>query len=240
MKFRVCKHTIIHLMLEGLAVLMLSGLIGCGGNGKESAEDIAGIYLKKRYHKEFVVEELTRKDAGPFKTKEYSGYAYEKNNPENRFKVWVNKNNAQVSDAYYGVTVIPGIKQWIQSETSAVWENVNAGVVLDVLRPGSNAEYRENEYIDFLENESVECDVYLFIKSNNELTPERYIRFDKAIKEKISGYVRIYVVNDYDLSSVNIADYFHQEPDISIRIGAPASVIEKELRSTTAESPSPG
>ena len=38
------------------------------------------------------------------------------------------------------------------------------GVVLDVIRPTSNVEYRENEYIDFLENESVECDVYLFVK----------------------------------------------------------------------------
>lgn len=209
---------------------MLFGLVGCGSNKNKSAEDIAEIYLKSTYNKEFVVEELAKKDAGPFKTKSYSGFAYEKDNPENRFKVWVDKDNAQVSDAYYGITVIPEMKKWIQSEATSVWKDVNVGVVLDVIRPTSNVEYRENEYIDFLENESVECDVYLFVKSKDELTIEKYSQFDEAIKEKASGYVQVYILDDCDLSSIDVVDYFGKTPDISIRIGAPTSVIEEKLQ----------
>ena len=209
---------------------MLFGLVGCGSNKNKSAEDIAEIYLKNTYNKEFVVEELVKKDAGPFKTKSYSGFAYEKDNPENRFKVWVDKDNAQVSDAYYGTTVVPEMKKWIQSEATAVWKDVNVGVVLDVIRPTSNVEYRENEYIDFLENESVECDIYLFVKSKDELIVETYSRFDEMLKEKASGYVQIYILEDCDISSIDVADYIGNTPDISIRIGAPTSVIEEKLQ----------
>lgn len=209
---------------------MLFGLVGCGSNKNKSAEDIAEIYLKNTYNKEFVVEELVKKDAGPFKTKSYSGFAYEKDNPENRFKVWVDKDNAQVSDAYYGTTVVPEMKKWIQSEATAVWKDVNVGVVLDVIRPTSNVEYRENEYIDFLENESVECDIYLFVKSKDELIVEKYSRFDEMLKEKASGYVQIYILEDCDISSIDVADYIGNTPDISIRIGAPTSVIEEKLQ----------
>lgn len=230
MESRICKQTIFRLILEGLVIIMLFGLVGCGSNKNKSAEDIAEIYLKKTYNKEFVVEELTKKDAGPFKTKSYSGFAYEKENPENCFKVWVDKDNAQVRDAYYGITVLPEIKRWIQSETNAVWKDVKVGVVLDVIRPTSNVEYRENEYIDFLENESVECDVYLFVKSKDGLTLEKYSQFDEAIKEKTSGYVQIFILEDCDISSINVVDYIGNTPDVSIRIGAPTSVIEEKLQ----------
>lgn len=230
MESRIFKQTIIRLILEGLVVIMLFGLVGCGSNKNKSAEDIAEIYLKNTYNKEFVVEELVKKDAGPFKTKSYSGFAYEKDNPENRFKVWVDKDNAQVSDAYYGTTVVPEMKKWIQSEATAVWKDVNVGVVLDVIRPTSNVEYRENEYIDFLENESVECDIYLFVKSKDELIVEKYSRFDEMLKEKASGYVQIYILEDCDISSIDVADYIGNTPDISIRIGAPTSVIEEKLQ----------
>lgn len=210
---------------------MLFGLIGCGSNNKKkSAEDIAEIYLKKIYNKEFVVEELTRKDAGPFKTKEYSGFAYEKDNPENRFKVWVNKDSGEVTDAYYSMTVLPKMIEWIQAEADSVWDNAKVGVILDVLRPTLNVEYKENEYIDFLENESVECDVFLFVKSKDELTLEKYSQFDEAIKEKVSGYVQLYILDDCDLSSVDVVNYFGKTPNISIRIGAPNSLIEEKLQ----------
>lgn len=208
---------------------MLFGLVGCGGNNK-SVEELAESYLNKTYNKEFVVEDLTKKDAGPFKTKSYSGFAYEKSNPENRFKVWVDKDNEQVSDAYYGVTVLPEMKEWIQSEAVAIWKDVNVGIVLDVLRPTSNVVYRENEFIDFLENESVECDIYLFVKSKDELTIEKYSQFDEKIKEKTTGYVQIFILDDCDLSSVDVVDYIGKTPDVSIRIGAPTSVIEEKLQ----------
>ena len=191
---------------------------------------MAESYFNKTYNKEFVVEDLTKKDAGPFKTKSYSGFAYEKSNPENRFKVWVDKDNEQVSDAYYGVTVLPEMKEWIQSEAVAIWKDVNVGIVLDVLRPTSNVVYRENEFIDFLENESVECDIYLFVKSKDELTIEKYSQFDEKIKEKTTGYVQIFILDDCDLSSVDVVDYIGKTPDVSIRIGAPTSVIEEKLQ----------
>lgn len=229
MESRICKQTIFRLILEGLVVIMLFGLVGCGSNNK-SVEELAESYLNKNYDKEFVVEDLTKKDAGPFKTKSYSGFAYEKENPENRFKVWVDKDNAQVRDAYYGITVLPEIKRWIRSEATEIWKDVNVGVVLDVIRPTSVVEYKENEYIDFLENESVECDVYLLVKSKDELTIEKYSQFDETLKEKISGYVQIFILEDYDISSIDVVDYIGDTPDISIRIGAPTSVIEEKLQ----------
>ena len=229
MESRICKQTIFRLILEGLVVIMLFGLVGCGSNNK-SVEELAESYLNKNYDKEFVVEDLTKKDAGPFKTKSYSGFACEKENPENRFKVWVDKDNAQVRDAYYGITVLPEIKRWIRSEATAIWKDVNVGVVLDVIRPTSDVEYKENEYIDFLENESVECDVYLLVKSKDELTIEKYSQFDETLKEKISGYVQIFILEDYDISSIDVVDYIGDTPDISIRIGAPTSVIEEKLQ----------
>lgn len=229
MESRISKQTIYRLILEGLVILMLFGLVGCG-NSNKSVEEMAESYLRNTYNKEFVVEDLTKKDAGPFKTKSYSGFAYEKSNPENRFKVWVDKDNAQVSDAYYGVTVLSKMKEWIQSEATTIWKEVNVGVLLDVLRPTSDATYKENEYIDFLENESVECEIYLFVKSRDDLTIDKYNQFDEAIRSVLNGYVQIFIVNDCDLSSIDVVDYIGKTPDSSIRIGAPTSVIEEKLQ----------
>ena len=230
MESRICKRAAYRLILEGLVVLMLFGLVGCGSKKIESVEKLAESYLNKTYHKEFVVEELTKKDAGPFKTKSYSGFAFEKSNPENRFKIWVDKENAQVRDAYYSVIVLSAMKEWIRSEAYELSKDAKIGLVLDVLRPASNAIYRENEYLDFLKNESVECDVYLFVNSRDDLTMEKYSRFDEKIKEEMNGYVQIFIIADCDLASIDVADYYGRTPDISIRIGAPTSVIEEKLQ----------
>lgn len=229
MEFRICKQTIFRLMLEGLVICMLFGLIGCGRNKNKSVEEIAKTYLENTYKTEFVVEELTKKDAGPFKTKEYSGFAYEKENPENRFKVWVDKDSTEVVDAYYSVSVLPKATEWIKNEASDIWENVEVGLVLDVIRPDTEAFYKADEYVPFFENESVECEVYLFLESRDYLTIERYEKFDGVINELLNGYVQIFIIDKSTFKSKDIVDFYGKNPDICIRIGAPTSVIKEKL-----------
>ena len=230
MESRICKQTIYRLVLEGLVIIMLFGLVGCGSNKNKSAEDIAEIYLKRTYNKEFVVEELTKKDAGPFKTKEYSGYAYEKDNPESRFKVWVNKDSAEVTDAYYSMTVLPKMIEWIQAEADSVWDNVKVGVVLDVIRPTSNLSYKEDEYLRFLETESLNVKIYLILSSRDDLTVEKYELFDNAISKVRNGVVHIYVMNNGELLSINVRDFYDKTPDISISVGAPSASMKEKFQ----------
>lgn len=230
MKFRISNQTIFRLILDGLVICMIFGLIGCGSNKNKSVEDIAKAYLEKTYNKEFIVKELTQKDAGPFKTKEYSGYAYEKEKPENRFKVWVNKDSAEVTDTYYSVVVLPKMTEWLQSEADAIWNKAKVGVVFDVIRPNSNIVYKEDEYLEFLENESVNCKIYLVADSKDDLTLEKYEMFDRAINRIRNGYVHIFVIDSDQLSSVDIADYYDQKPDISISIGASSSLMKEKFQ----------
>ncbi len=230
MESRICKQMIFHLILEGLVICMLFGLIGCGSNKNKSVEDIAKTYLESTYKKEFVVEELTKKDAGPFKTMEYSGFAYEKEKPENRFKVWVDKDHAEVTDAYYGVSILQNATEWIQSETRDIWEDATAGLLVDVIRPTSNASYKEDEYMSFFKDESVECEVYLLVHSKDDLSIEKYQQFDSAMKTILNGYVQIFIADDNELQSIDMVDYYGKKPDISIRIGAPVSVMKEKLQ----------
>ena len=230
MESRICKQTIYRLILEGLVIIMLFGLVGCGSNKNKSAEDIAEIYLKNTYNKEFVVEELTKKDTGPFKTKEYSGYAYETENPENRFKVWVNKDSAEVTDAYYSVTVLPKMTEWIRTEAESIWDDAQVGVVFDVIRPTAGSFYKSDDYLRFLENESVNTKIYLVVDSRDDLTVEKYKLFDHAIGMVRNGIVLIYVVDNGELSSVNIADFYDKKPDISISVGASSASMEEKFQ----------
>lgn len=230
MESRICKQTIFRLILEGLVVLILFGLIGCGSNKNKSVEDIAEAYLEKTYDKEFVVEELTKKDAGSFKTKAYSGFAYENENPGNRFKVWVDKDNAMVTDAYYGVAVLSKATEWLQNEVTDIWKGAKVGLILDIIRPNSSASYKGDEYISFFENESVECEVYLFVESRDDLTIEKYERFNCAINKYLNGYVQIFIVDEKEMLAMDVVDYYEKNPDISIRIGVPTSVVKEKLQ----------
>lgn len=230
MESRICKQTIFRFILEGLVICMLFGLIGCGSNKNKSVEEIAKAYLEKTYNTEFVVKELTKKDAGPFKTKEYSGFAYEKEKPENRFKVWVDKDSAEVIDAYYSVSVLPKATEWIQSEADGIWNEAKVGLVFDVIRPNSTAVYKEDEYLEFLESESVNCKIYLFVEPRDDLTLEKYEMFDKAINKIRNGYVHIFVVSGDELSSIDTADYYDQKPNIGISIGASTSLMKEKFQ----------
>lgn len=222
-------YPIFRLILEGLVICMLFGLIGCSRKNK-SAEEIANTYLQKAYKKDFVVEELTKKDAGPFKTKEYSGFAYEKENPRNRFKVWVDKDSEDVTDAYYSVLLLPKATEWIQSEADGIWNEAKVGLVFDVIRPNSNVIYKEDEYLEFLEDESVDCVIYLFVDSMDELTLEKYEKFDEAISKIQNGYVRIYVVSSDELSFIDTSEYYDQKPNITISLRASHSSMKEKFQ----------
>ena len=230
MESRICKQTIYRFLLEGLVISMLFGLIGCGSNKNKSAEELAKTYLEKAYNKDFVVEKLTKKDAGPFKTKEYSGFAYEKEKPENRFKVWVDKDNVIVTDAYYGVSVISKATEWLQSEADDIWKGAKGGLELDIIRPTPSASYKGDEYISFFENESVECGVYLFVKSSDDITIDKFGQFDCAINKYLNGYVQIFIVDEKEMTSIDVVDYYGKNSDISIRIGAPTSVMKEKFQ----------
>lgn len=228
MKFLSYRKKSTRLVLIGMVSVMLFGLIGCGNRKQTTCEEIAQTYLKKKYHKEFVVEELSKKDAGPFRTEEYSGFAYEKDDPLMRFKVWVGSDKKTVSDAYYSVQLLPDIHDWLQSEADRIWAQAKTAVLLDVLRCNPNPSYASGDYRAFYKNESVESTVYLFI-CENDLSVEQYIEFDAAIGEMTEGYVQVYCLNEEEFGVLQVNEHIHDTPDYSIRIGASKTVIENKI-----------
>ncbi|KIR01537.1 hypothetical protein P261_00351 [Lachnospiraceae bacterium TWA4] len=119
---------------------ILFGLLGCTSSNK-NPESVAKSYLEKKYNKSFVINSLTRKNNGPFKTEYYSGFAYEKGKPLEQFIVWVHKDSYKVIDSYYSVELLPSINEWTQKEANKVWKNVKVVVTLNVFRPNQDASY---------------------------------------------------------------------------------------------------
>lgn len=226
MGFRTYKEYSAYLVIVGLALAMLFGLFGCGNRKQKTYEEIAQAYLEKTYHKEFVVEELSKKGVGPFLTDEYSGFAYERDDPLKRFKVWVTNDKKTVNDTYYSVQLLPSIDEWIQEEADQVWGQTKAAVILDMLRYNPAASYEPDDYRSFFENESVECTVYLFI-CENSISLEQYSEFDAVMKETIIGSVQIYCTNEDEFAALDVSNYINATPNYSIRIGSSQSVIEE-------------
>lgn len=225
---RIFKKSFLCLCIGGLAVTMLFGLNGCGSGKKLSYEETVKTALEKKYNREFMVETLTKKDAGTFLTDEYSGFAYEADAPLRRFKVWISDNKKNITDTYYCVDVISSAGEWVQDEATKVWNPVRATVVFDALRCNPNARYNPDEYMRFLEEELVESIVYLFI-NEKDVSADQYMQFDSSINKKMTGYVLIFCLSD-DLEAIDMSKYLHAEPDYSIRIGASRTVIDKKFR----------
>lgn len=208
---------------------MFLSLTGCGKKTQRTCEEIAQSYLEKTYRKEFGVEELSKKESGPFLTKEYSGFAYEKEQPLNRFKIWVNKEKQTVEDTYYSIQLLPELNAWIQEQAVRVWGEARTAVVLEVFHYDEAGLEAGEDFRTFLQEESAELTIWLFL-CDKTLSAEKYMEFSAPIGELANGYVRIFCLDKTEYETLDINSYLKKMPDYSINLRASQKVTEEKLQ----------
>ena len=227
-----CKKCRYRWAVLGVVMMMLFGLFGC--SSKQTPQQAAQRYLERKYGTTFVVEELTKKGNGPFKTEDYSGHAYETGKPLESFSVWVSGDKKTVYDARYALQLRPSLESWVQEKAGQVWSGVKAAAILDVIRYNPEADYGPEEFERFLKEESAECIIYLVLESG-QLTAASYSEFDGLIKQSLFGSVLVFELSETEYHDTAVEDLLHAQPDVRIRIGADKETMDKEIRKLRGE-----
>lgn len=223
MRFLLCNGIRVRLVMLGLVVSMIFGLFGCGSSGSRPTPDSAvRQYLENSYGGSYELGPLTKKEDGPFMSDYYSGYAHETDRPLERFTVWVSSDCAVVKDARYTVAMLPTINGWVQAQADAVWTGAAVTVVVDALT-NAGGPYSPEDFREFYRQETVNNTVLLVLPERTGLV-EQVMRFQDALDDMMTGYIRIYITDSHDMEAL-----FAETPDAQIMIGSPESVVREKL-----------
>ena len=215
-----------YIILSLYIFILIIGVCGCmkrntntNVNYADSAVSFAKDELKKRYSLDFEIEDLSKRENGPFKTKEYIGYAYIPGDSAEKFTIWVNMDERTVIDSYYCLSINEFAIDWLNLCANSIWQNSQLSFWSLMVREPSNSlsNYTESNLQKYFTDELSSNKIYLTIPEYSENESEKIQHFISEISNVSNGVLYI-----------KYEDYPDKE-QIALSLAANASDIVKAL-----------
>ena len=220
------------------AVFAAAGIIGMSmmacSFGYDTPEEAAQAQLEQKYQKKFGIGELTIKSGGgPFADDQYTGFAYECNEPGLLFDIWVSRDLKKVYDSYYCVEIMPYIDTWMQKQADKIWNKCKIRDQVDLLDYHEDTEYSAGDIDSFFEEESVENTIYLFLPEdiNTDTLAKDVSEFLQSVNKAGNGVLKVYLLPSTELEELDVYQIPEKtESKWTVSLGASQEFIATEFQ----------